>query len=465
MGVTVTPEAPRASRTVDELYRKHGAEVYRYAYGVLGNRPDAEDMTQSTFMNALRALDRGEQPRKPGNWLITIAHNVARERFRHSQARPTEVAFDLDTIEACPSVREDALSIAELMRALGQIPPAQRSALVLREFEGRPYAEIARILEITTGALETLLFRARRSLAEELENVVTCERAEQDLARLQDGSLARKDRRRLDDHLRECASCARLRAHEEKPKRPLRHLAWLPLWFPLNVFRSGGHKALATAASHSPEAAAGASGGGLAIGAGLAAKVAAVVVTTTVAGGIGYAGVQHTRAHPPARPAADTIGNTTRHTPAKTRFAPQSAVTRHAPQQATADRNAPSSPTAASAAPGTPAQTAGPQVDTAPAARVGALPTVDHATGKAKPTAGAAARQTGKTAGKSAIAPGSGRIKTSPPSEPDPTTTTPDPTTVPGRSGDAPGTLQSDSVSSKPGTKSAAGNGTQSPKK
>src|SRR5882672_1342211 len=97
-----------------------------------------------------------------------------------------------------------------------------RSKLVLREFEGRSYAEIARILGITTSALETLLFRARRSLAEELESVVTCERAALDIGRLRDGAIGRKDRRRLDDHLRECPSCARLVALEQRPKRTIR---------------------------------------------------------------------------------------------------------------------------------------------------------------------------------------------------------------------------------------------------
>lgn len=124
-------------------------------------------------------------------------------------------------------------------------------ARVLREFEGRLYAEIARILGISTSALETLLFRARRSLAEELESVVTC---------------------------------ARLVCAAEQSKRGLRRLAWLPLWFPFNLLRHGGHKALATAVVHAPEAALGASGGGLAIGGGIAAKVAAVVITAASRG-------------------------------------------------------------------------------------------------------------------------------------------------------------------------------------
>src|SRR5687768_18448710 len=92
----------QANSRLDELYRAHAAEVYRYVYAVLGNRADAEDVTQTTFVNALRALERGQQPRRPTNWLITIAHNLIRQRFRQQQARPREVELDRDvaTLEA-----------------------------------------------------------------------------------------------------------------------------------------------------------------------------------------------------------------------------------------------------------------------------------------------------------------------------------------------------------------------------
>src|SRR5436189_794663 len=80
-----------AAQALDVLYRAHVAEIYRYTYAVLGNHADAEDVTQTTFVNALRALERGERPRKPSNWLITITHNIVRQRFRQQQARPAEV--------------------------------------------------------------------------------------------------------------------------------------------------------------------------------------------------------------------------------------------------------------------------------------------------------------------------------------------------------------------------------------
>src|SRR6185436_20800088 len=89
-----------AARELDELYRTHSAEVYRYVYAVLGNSADAEDITQTTFVNALRALERGDEPRKPTNWLITIAHRLIRQRFRQQQARPLEVELDHDVAAA-----------------------------------------------------------------------------------------------------------------------------------------------------------------------------------------------------------------------------------------------------------------------------------------------------------------------------------------------------------------------------
>src|SRR5438132_13542598 len=67
-----------AGAEVERLYRKHSAEVLRYALLVLRSRSDAEDVTQAVFIRALGALERGEKVRTPRNWLIKIAHNECR---------------------------------------------------------------------------------------------------------------------------------------------------------------------------------------------------------------------------------------------------------------------------------------------------------------------------------------------------------------------------------------------------
>src|ERR671924_1729690 len=86
----------KPDRSFERLYEKHAADVYRYALVVLRNQADAEDVTQTTFLNAFRAFERGERPKKAQNWLIAIAHNVCRQRFRQSARRPTEISFDED---------------------------------------------------------------------------------------------------------------------------------------------------------------------------------------------------------------------------------------------------------------------------------------------------------------------------------------------------------------------------------
>lgn len=305
--MTVTQASVAASRALDDLYRTHVSEVYRYAYAVLGNHADAEDVTQTTFVNALRALERGERPRKPSNWLITITHNIVRQRFRQQQARPAEVALDHDVAQE--PHESTGPSLEELVRALQRIPQSQREALVMRELEGRSYSEISQILGLSTGALETLLFRARRSLAEELENVVTCDRAERGLSRQLDGRLTRKERKRLDDHIAECPSCSRLQATQGKQRRAFKSLALLPLPLSLTLFKGAPSASAAvglptigaagTAAVVGGTAATGGGGltlGGLALG-GVAVKAAAVAAAVSVASGVGYVGTKEIQSH------------------------------------------------------------------------------------------------------------------------------------------------------------------------
>src|SRR5260221_11725923 len=67
-----------AGAEVDRLYRRHSGEVLRYALLVLRSRTDAEDITQTVFLRALRAIERGEMVRTPRNWLIKITHNECR---------------------------------------------------------------------------------------------------------------------------------------------------------------------------------------------------------------------------------------------------------------------------------------------------------------------------------------------------------------------------------------------------
>src|SRR3954464_9116191 len=202
--------AGSADRHFERMYQRYVGDVYRYSLAVMRNAQDAEDVTQTTFLNALRAMQNGERPETPKNWLIAIAHNVCRQRFRQGQRRPPESPLFADPAEAAVPESDERYSAEDIQRALGQLAFNQRSALVMRELEGRSYAEIADLLDLSVSAVETLIFRARRRLREQLESALTCGQAEQLLSRQLDGELAKDDRGQLRAHLRECADCRRL---------------------------------------------------------------------------------------------------------------------------------------------------------------------------------------------------------------------------------------------------------------
>src|ERR1700730_10714130 len=150
-------------REFERLYSRYVTDVYRYALAILRNPADAEDVTQTTFMNAYRAFMQGEEPRKPQNWLITIAHNACRTRAIRASRRPQEVPFD-DATGNLSVPEDDQPNVRAVLQALGELPFNQRSALAMRELEGRTYAEIAATLGVSIAAVETLIFRAPRSL-------------------------------------------------------------------------------------------------------------------------------------------------------------------------------------------------------------------------------------------------------------------------------------------------------------
>jgi RNA polymerase sigma factor (sigma-70 family) len=272
-----------ADRSFERLYRKHAGDVYRYALVVLRNEADAEDVTQTTFLNAFRAMEKGERPRSPQNWLIAIAHNVCRQRFRQSQRRPSEVVYEDELAETV--VEEDPLTAEDIRRALGHLGFNQRSALVMRELEGRSYQEIGEILGLSVSAVETLIFRARRALREQLEDGITCHEAEFAISRQLDGRLSRKEKGALRAHLRECEECAAFARSQRAQRGALKALGAIPL--PSSLAGLFG-------------------GGGATVGGGVAVKAAALATGALVATGVSYEGVKHGAFHtrPAAAPAA-----------------------------------------------------------------------------------------------------------------------------------------------------------------
>jgi RNA polymerase sigma factor (sigma-70 family) len=166
----------RAARDADatqDLYERYSGQIFGYCVNQLGSRDEAEDALQSTFLNAHRALQRGVTPEAEVAWLFTIAHNVCLTRRRSTRRRgrvesPSDLAAVQDMLPA-PS-RESPDDLIGLPHALAHMPDNQRRAILLREWQGLSYHEIADELNVSQSAVETLIFRARRTLASNLQS-------------------------------------------------------------------------------------------------------------------------------------------------------------------------------------------------------------------------------------------------------------------------------------------------------
>jgi RNA polymerase sigma factor (sigma-70 family) len=168
-GVEAQPAGPGATQ---ELYERYSSQIYGFCVNRLGSRDEAEDATQSTFLNAHRALQRGVTPEAELAWLFKIAHNVCLTRRRSTSRRsrvesPSDLGAVQDILPA--PTRESADELIRLTDALSHMPDNQRRAILLREWQGLSYHEIADDLKVSQSAVETLIFRARRALASNLE--------------------------------------------------------------------------------------------------------------------------------------------------------------------------------------------------------------------------------------------------------------------------------------------------------
>jgi RNA polymerase sigma-70 factor, ECF subfamily len=155
----------------EELFTEHSRRIYAYCLRQLGSPEEAEDAMQATYLNACRSLLSGFEPEVAQAWLYKVAQNVCLTKRRSSwRRRRVERPEDIQEIQdfiAAPAEHGDELFGID--EALAALPEQQRRAILLREWKGLSYREIAAELELSQGAVETLIFRARRSLAAALD--------------------------------------------------------------------------------------------------------------------------------------------------------------------------------------------------------------------------------------------------------------------------------------------------------
>jgi RNA polymerase sigma-70 factor (ECF subfamily) len=168
---------------LNDLMERHSTPVFHFLCRMLGSGEDAVDLAQETFVRVYRARESFRSNSKFTTWLYTIAANLARNHFRWRARHPNvsleaslgtteeSLGSTLPSNEPVPSDQALAAERAAAVRAaVNRLPDDLRDAIVLCEWEEHSLAEAAAILDTTPKAVESRLYRARKSLRKELEH-------------------------------------------------------------------------------------------------------------------------------------------------------------------------------------------------------------------------------------------------------------------------------------------------------
>jgi RNA polymerase sigma factor (sigma-70 family) len=223
-------EAVRAGddHAFERLYERYQRRIATYIFGMVRDRGRAEDLTQEVFVSALRRMRQTDRPILFKPWIYEIAKNACIDAFRRTR-RTDEVSIDAELeaggggeaarLAAPPAAVPDAAiegkeRLENLWGAFDGLSDAHHQVLVMRELEGLSYAEIGERLGMSKASVESTLFRARRRLTEEFEELQTGAAWARGLggnAGARQGAAApgRRDQRRVGQHISRCQPCRR----------------------------------------------------------------------------------------------------------------------------------------------------------------------------------------------------------------------------------------------------------------
>ncbi len=178
----------RGEESVFELIvRRYAGKAYQIAYGILGNKEDAEEVAQDGFVRIHRALPKFRGDSEFTTWMYRIVVNLARNKYRWNKSRGGQTNISMQATptgdESSPSLEmklsdeamppDEQAELSELENTvyseMGKLPDLYREALVLRNIEQLSYEEIARILDCKLGTIKSRIARAREELRKRLE--------------------------------------------------------------------------------------------------------------------------------------------------------------------------------------------------------------------------------------------------------------------------------------------------------
>ncbi len=171
----------RAQRGEKEAYgllvRAYMQPAYYSALALVGSHDEAMDLSQQAFIRAWMAIRKFEVGRRFFTWYYRILRNLCLNRLRDRAAQAAPMAhfdhlIDVADDEQDPALETDRALLRDRVRAaLGRLRPEEREIIVMRDFDGQTYAEIADLLECPLGTVMSRLYYARKHLKEMLEDL------------------------------------------------------------------------------------------------------------------------------------------------------------------------------------------------------------------------------------------------------------------------------------------------------
>jgi RNA polymerase sigma-70 factor, ECF subfamily len=170
-----------------ELLGRYQRPVFSLIFRMVRDRERAEDLAQETFVRVFNNIDRYDDRYKFSSWIFKIANNLTIDSIRRKEVptvsmdgsrnavTPEQIAATTLSIASDDENPEELLEARELgeeiERAIDQLRPDYRTAILLRHVEGRPYEEIAEIMSVPLGTVKTYIHRARHALRESLAHL------------------------------------------------------------------------------------------------------------------------------------------------------------------------------------------------------------------------------------------------------------------------------------------------------
>ena len=161
-----------------EVTERWERRIFHFIFRYVGSREEARDLTQDTFTKAFQNLGRLSDPARFSSWLYTIALNECRMRFRRQQRvrqssieDEPSVELTLASTESSPEDRAaHGQQVTRLRRALSQLPEEQRAVILMKEYQGLKFHEIAEVLEMPLSTVKSRMYLGLKTLRRLMED-------------------------------------------------------------------------------------------------------------------------------------------------------------------------------------------------------------------------------------------------------------------------------------------------------